>query len=49
MLDCLIDGMNADIAKRQQKLKRTQEAQERVSEKVEDLKSQGSTVSPQES
>ena len=38
--DCLIDGMNADISKRQQKLKRTQEAQERVSEKVEDLKAQ---------
>lgn len=38
--DCLIDGMNADIVKRQQKLKRTQEAQERITEKVDDLKAQ---------
>ena len=36
--DRLIEGMSADIARRQQKLKQTKKAQEQASEKVDDLK-----------
>lgn len=38
--DRLIEGMNADIAHRQQKLKQSKKAHERVEEKVDDLKAQ---------
>jgi len=38
--DRLIEGMNADIARRQQKLRQSKKAHEKVAEKVDDLKAQ---------